>query len=134
MYMYTLCTVYVYVYVHACAYVCVCIYVCVCVCIYIYIYIHIYLLCPINVNVLSPRLLRLFFAAPGIPRNLRIHNMSSKSLRVTWDPPGDPNGIIKEYELTWRLVEEDKHNKVISSDNSTLIRNRLNHIIANLCE
>ena len=79
------------------------------------------------------RLIQFFFVAPGIPLNLCIHNISSKSLRVTWDPPCDPNGIITEYELKWRLVEDDKQNKVVGSfDNVTSNGNQQNYNITNL--
>ena len=94
-----------------------------------------YLLWPMLVNViLHDQTNLILFVAPGIPHNLRIRIISSKSLRVNWNSPSDPNGIITEYELKWRLVEDDKQNKVVvgSFDNTTLTGNQQYHTITNL--
>lgn len=39
---------------------------------------------------------------PGKPRSLDFFNITMTSLNVTWEPPSNPNGIIKFYGLTYR--------------------------------
>lgn len=41
---------------------------------------------------------------PGKPRSLDFFNITMTSLNVTWEPPSNPNGIIKFYGLTYRSL------------------------------
>lgn len=35
------------------------------------------------------------------PQNVQVKAISSSSVRVTWDPPTEPQGIIVGYAVTW---------------------------------
>jgi hypothetical protein len=37
------------------------------------------------------------FVAPGAPQNLRILGSTTSQLKVGWEPPEDPNGVLKGY-------------------------------------
>ena len=39
--------------------------------------------------------------APGDPENLTALNTSAHQIRVLWDPPSSPNGILLGYKLTY---------------------------------
>ena len=38
---------------------------------------------------------------PSNPQNVKVQATSSVSIRVTWDEPAFPNGIIKEYTISY---------------------------------
>lgn len=42
---------------------------------------------------------------PGIPENLTALNTSTQQIRVTWDPPSSPNGILQGYKLTYMAIK-----------------------------
>ena len=39
--------------------------------------------------------------APSAPLNVTAFNTSSSSVRVTWDRPGTPRGIIRDYVISY---------------------------------
>ena len=43
----------------------------------------------------------MLFSAPSTPLNIRAFNTSSTSLRIEWNPPANPNGIIRGYLITY---------------------------------
>ena len=43
----------------------------------------------------------LFLLVPSEPRNLSYVNVSASSIRVSWDPPLEKNGIILSYTLEY---------------------------------
>lgn len=45
---------------------------------------------------------------PGKPRSLDFFNITMTSLNVTWEPPSNPNGIIKFYGLTYRSLADNR--------------------------
>ena len=40
-----------------------------------------------------------YILGPSMPLNLRYENISAVSIRVFWDAPDQPNGVIEEYRL-----------------------------------
>ena len=38
---------------------------------------------------------------PSHPQNVKVQAMSSVSIRVTWDEPAIPNGVIKHYIISY---------------------------------
>ena len=42
---------------------------------------------------------------PGTPENLTALNTSTQQIRVTWDPPLSPNGILQGYKLTYTAIK-----------------------------
>ncbi|XP_061168000.1 protein sidekick-2-like [Saccostrea echinata] len=45
---------------------------------------------------------------PGRPRSLDFFNITMISLNVTWEPPSNPNGIIKFYGLTYKSHADNR--------------------------
>ncbi|XP_048761303.2 protein sidekick-2-like isoform X2 [Ostrea edulis] len=45
---------------------------------------------------------------PGKPRSLDFFNITMTSLNVTWEPPLNPNGIIKFYGLTYKSHADNR--------------------------
>ena len=43
---------------------------------------------------------------PSHPQNVKVQAMSSVSIRVTWDEPAIPNGIIKEYIISYGISKD----------------------------
>ena len=43
---------------------------------------------------------------PGPPR-ANVSNIASRSISVRWDPPSDPNGVIRGYRVRWRNIRRD---------------------------
>lgn len=50
-------------------------------------------------------------AAPTPPRNLRHHNVSNKSVELTWDQPETLNGVIVRYEVSinGKIISAEKN-------------------------
>ena len=46
-----------------------------------------------------------FSVGPGTPENLTALNTSTQQIRVKWDPPSSPNGILYGYKLTYAATE-----------------------------
>lgn len=44
------------------------------------------------------------FSVPGPPVNIRAIPVFRKEIRVRWDQPKEPNGIIREYKLFFSTV------------------------------
>nr|XP_042906082.1 Down syndrome cell adhesion molecule-like protein Dscam2 [Parasteatoda tepidariorum] len=42
---------------------------------------------------------------PDAPQNLEVHDVSSRSLRLTWDRPFDGNSPITQYTVMWRQAD-----------------------------
>ncbi|GBM57905.1 Down syndrome cell adhesion molecule-like protein Dscam2 [Araneus ventricosus] len=45
---------------------------------------------------------------PDAPQNLEVHDVSSRSIRLTWDRPFDGNSPITQYTVMWRQTDEPK--------------------------
>ena len=75
----------------------------------------------------------LFFEAPGPVESFNLLPFSSSQLRLTWQAPGDPNGNIIGYKVTWKIVSDDKLQSVngnrtemtLSKDNTSYMINYL---------
>lgn len=58
----------------------------------------------------SPLVLISFISdIPDAPQNLEIHDVSSRSVRLTWDKPFDGNSPITEYTVVWRQANGTLH-------------------------
>ncbi|XP_042906000.1 cell adhesion molecule Dscam1 [Parasteatoda tepidariorum] len=44
---------------------------------------------------------------PDAPQNLEVHDVSSRSIRLTWDRPFDGNSPITEYTIMWRYADAE---------------------------
>ena len=44
----------------------------------------------------------LFFAVPGPVRSLNFDNIQDRSLRITWSPPSEINGVLTGMERTYK--------------------------------
>ena len=44
-------------------------------------------------------------SVPGTPENLTALNTSIQQIRVKWDPPSAPNGILQGYKLTYEAIK-----------------------------
>lgn len=44
-------------------------------------------------------LILMFYIVPGAPADIKVAAASVQSLRVSWLPPTDPNGVITKYNL-----------------------------------
>jgi len=42
----------------------------------------------------------LFDTAPSIPRNITILSINSTAVKIIWNEPGIPNGVIRSYLIT----------------------------------
>ena len=62
----------------------------------------------------------LFFSVPGRPSNVQAVPVSKQTIRVLWDPPLEPNGIIIAYLLYYSKAISDPLN--INSDKVTIVR------------
>ena len=51
---------------------------------------------------------------PSEPINLRYENISASSIRLFWDPPPEPNGVLQSYRVTY--VESGTERTVMESD------------------
>ena len=58
---------------------------------------------------------------PGPPVILELTNISFSQLNVTWMRPDNPNGVIKGYYVTWRMVTNDLNEAVKGTLNGTVI-------------
>ena len=65
--------------------------------------------------------------APGPPAGVSVTTLSSTSLKVIWESPSDPNGIITGYKVFYTFTVNDRGEDVTSEtkvkefkDNSTL--------------
>ena len=47
----------------------------------------------------------LYPLVPGTPENLTALNTSTQQIRVMWDPPSSPNGILQGYKLTYTAIK-----------------------------
>ncbi|XP_035222850.1 Down syndrome cell adhesion molecule-like protein Dscam2, partial [Stegodyphus dumicola] len=43
---------------------------------------------------------------PDAPQNLEIHDVASRSVRLTWDRPFDGNSLITQYTVMWRQTDD----------------------------
>ncbi|KFM71649.1 Down syndrome cell adhesion molecule-like protein, partial [Stegodyphus mimosarum] len=43
---------------------------------------------------------------PDAPQNLEIHDVASRSVRLTWDRPFDGNSPITQYTVMWRQTDD----------------------------
>ncbi|GFV98269.1 down syndrome cell adhesion molecule homolog [Trichonephila clavipes] len=43
---------------------------------------------------------------PDAPQNLEIHDVGSRSVRLTWNRPFDGNSPIKRYTTSWRRIDD----------------------------
>lgn len=69
---------------------------------------------------------RFLFSVPGPPSNVEAVPVSLKTIRVLWDPPSEPNGIIITYRLFYSkaisgppVTNADKVTEVSVAGNST---------------
>ena len=65
--------------------------------------------------------------APGPPVGVSVTTLSSTSLKVIWESPSDPNGIIVGYKVFYTFTVNDRGEDVTNetkvkefTDNSTL--------------
>lgn len=66
---------------------------------------HFYSFCLL---ILYNCILHMFFhssSVPGTPENLTALNTSTQQIRVMWDPPSSPNGILQGYKLTYEATK-----------------------------
>ncbi len=49
---------------------------------------------------------------PGVPSNVTLSSISSSQFNLTWQKPMDPNGIILGYVVKWKMVLNDRGEKV----------------------
>ena len=71
--------------------------------------------------------------APGVPENVQLVSISHSQLRLSWQPPSNPNGIITGYSVTWKMVSNDRETQVngtlsqedIPATNSSFVINSL---------
>ena len=61
----------------------------------------------------------LFSLAPGPAENVELSRISFSQLNLTWQAPGNPNGIITGYRVTWKIISNDKLQSVNGSLNQT---------------
>ena len=61
----------------------------------------------------------LSFLAPSAPRNLVAFNVSSTRLNITWNMPFRFNGILTQYTVYYKLVEDD-NNQAVTGDSPLL--------------
>ena len=59
--------------------------------------------------------------APGPARSVKLLRLSFSQLKLTWQAPGRPNGIITEYNVTWQMVSNDKLKSVIGVLSQTIV-------------
>lgn len=52
-----------------------------------------------------------FLDIPDAPQNLEIHDVASRSVRLTWQKPFDGNFPITRYTIMWRQTD-GKQNEV----------------------
>ena len=43
-----------------------------------------------------------FLTAPTAPRSLMVVNVTDATIRVSWEPPDRPNGIITQYQIHYK--------------------------------
>ena len=48
----------------------------------------------------------LFFAVPGPVRSLNFDNIQDRSLRITWSPPSEINGVLTGMERTYKKFKK----------------------------
>ncbi len=68
--------------------------------------------------------------APTQPANLSVNSPNSTSIKLIWEPPIYPNGIIKSYTVTWiefNATRVGKDGNRIQLGNDTFV-----HIIGGL--
>ena len=74
-----------------------------------------------------PELVRTFQDYPGPVANLRFEDITDRGVRVMWDPPKDPNGIILGYTVRY-MVKDRIHTLVdrnLTSDVHSFYLNQL---------
>ena len=59
----------------------------------------------------APELVRTFQDYPGPVDNLRFEDITDRGVRVLWDPPSEPNGIILGYTVRY-MVKDQIHTLV----------------------
>ena len=59
----------------------------------------------------APELVRTFQDYPGPVANLRFEDITDRGVRVLWDPPSEPNGIILGYTVRY-MVKDQIHTLV----------------------
>ena len=58
-----------------------------------------------------------FVTVPGLPRAVQCGKSTSKSLSVSWLEPGNPNGVIRGYRVSWEKI------KNINSEENDPVKN-----------
>ena len=52
------------------------------------------------------------FLAPSAPSNLVAFNVNSTGLNVTWNVPLKFNGVLTQYTVYYKLVEDDNNETI----------------------
>ena len=68
----------------------------------------------------SHSIIQIYFAEPGPPSHVRAVPVSKETIRVLWDPPLEPNGIIRAYRLHYSKAVKDP--LAINSDKVSIVR------------
>ena len=51
--------------------------------------------------------------------SVKLLPLSFSQLLLTWQAPADPNGVITEYKVTWKMISNDKLQSANGSLNQT---------------
>ena len=68
---------------------------------------------PINVKTLQ--------GIPGPPANLQFSEITMNTLKVSWEPPGKPNGEILGYIVAYETAEQDESKCYCATHKSPVI-------------
>ena len=49
---------------------------------------------------------------PSLPQNISAEATSASEILVIWAAPEHPNGVITGYDLSWKMVENDRSKSV----------------------
>ena len=75
------------------------------------------------------------YAAPSVPvQNVMVSNVTDDddiAVLITWDPPSDPNGIIRYYRVEFQQISDPLDNDGIGKRNIPLDNTMMN-VFANI--
>ena len=78
--------------------------------------------------VLHSLLFYICFVVPGPVKALSYCVLSNTSVRIMWNSPNEPNGIITGYDVVYGVYEEDTSIKVDVERELTLTINNLSEL------
>lgn len=73
----------------------------------------------------------LIFLAPNIPESVELFVVSHSQLKLTWQTPSRPNGIITGYRIRWKMDSNDRLQPVDGRLNETILLNGATSFVMN---